>query len=175
MCSGQLTSTPSNPSTNQSPPSKSGLRARIVHCYVVYTLTCTCSLLAVVQLGNKWRQGPRRTRYGHLKRSRIPRIQRGESRFGGDSRLPGCIAYFHPWQIIYQRRNGPCSLLAICNILILRGDVEILPPGRDTASYEYLSSLVADFLVSGPGDASNADLSAALSVLPSTSVRTFEF
>jgi len=71
-------------------------------------------------------------------------------------------------KIVYQRRNGPCSLLAICNILILRGDVEILPPGRDTASYEYLSSLVADFLVNGSGDASNADLSAALSVLPST-------
>lgn len=79
-----------------------------------------------------------------------------------------CLCYQR--QIVYQRRNGPCSLLAICNILILRGDVEILPPGRKTVSYEYLSSLVADFLVNTSGDTSNVDLSAALAVLPSTSV-----
>ncbi|KAF8311701.1 DUF544-domain-containing protein [Clavulina sp. PMI_390] len=74
-------------------------------------------------------------------------------------------------KIVYQRRNGPCSLLAICNILILRGDVEIQPPGRKTASYEYLSSLVADFLVTkhgGSAAGNEGDLTSALAVLPST-------
>lgn len=51
------------------------------------------------------------------------------------------------------------------NILILRGDITILPPDRETASYEFLSQLVAEYLlVNAPG----VDVSAALSVLPYT-------
>ncbi|KAF8344757.1 hypothetical protein F5887DRAFT_969764 [Amanita rubescens] len=69
------------------------------------------------------------------------------------------------YKIITQNFNGPCSLIAICNILILRGDIIILPPDRETASYEFLSQLVAEYLlVNAPG----VDVSAALSVLPYT-------
>lgn len=69
---------------------------------------------------------------------------------------------------MYQKANGPCSLLAVVNILILGGHITILPPGRKTVSYEYLSSLVADFLVNSHGEMNDGDLSAALAVLPST-------
>ncbi|KAF8731079.1 hypothetical protein AX14_005209 [Amanita brunnescens Koide BX004] len=69
------------------------------------------------------------------------------------------------YKIITQNFNGPCSLIAICNILILRGDITILPSDRQAVSYEFLSQLVADYLlVNAPG----ADVSAALSILPYT-------
>lgn len=51
------------------------------------------------------------------------------------------------------------------NILILRGDIEILPPTRHTVSYEFLSQLVAEYLLKrGP----DVDISAALTVMPLT-------
>ncbi|KAK2467282.1 hypothetical protein APHAL10511_000831 [Amanita phalloides] len=68
-------------------------------------------------------------------------------------------------KIITQNFNGPCSLIAICNILILRGDITILPPDRQTVSYEFLSQLVADYLLA---NAPGVDISAALSILPYT-------
>ncbi|KAM6503940.1 Protein of unknown function (DUF544) domain containing protein [Amanita muscaria] len=68
-------------------------------------------------------------------------------------------------KIITQNFNGPCSFIAICNILILRGDITIMPPDRRNVSYEFLSQLVAEYLLtSGP----DVDVSAALSVLPYT-------
>ncbi|KIL59011.1 hypothetical protein M378DRAFT_169896 [Amanita muscaria Koide BX008] len=68
-------------------------------------------------------------------------------------------------KIITQNFNGPCSFIAICNILILRGDITIMPPDRKNVSYEFLSQLVAEYLLtSGP----DVDVSAALSVLPYT-------
>lgn len=51
------------------------------------------------------------------------------------------------------------------NILILRGDLEILPPERATVSYEYLSRLVAEYLL---GTSPDVDISAALSIMPYT-------
>jgi hypothetical protein len=51
------------------------------------------------------------------------------------------------------------------NILILRGDLEILPPGRRTVSYDYLSQLVAEYLL---GTSPDVDISAALSIMPYT-------
>jgi len=71
-------------------------------------------------------------------------------------------------RIITQNLNGPCSLIAICNILILQNNIEILPPDRPSVSYEYLSSLLADFLLASASSASAGDLSAALSRLPDT-------
>jgi hypothetical protein len=51
------------------------------------------------------------------------------------------------------------------NILILRGNIEIQPPTRRTVSYEFLSQLVAEYLLtSSPG----VDISAALSIMPYT-------
>ncbi|KII84366.1 hypothetical protein PLICRDRAFT_362528 [Plicaturopsis crispa FD-325 SS-3] len=68
-------------------------------------------------------------------------------------------------RIITQNFNGPCSFIAICNILILRGDIQILPPDRRTVSYELLSQLVAEYLLTHVPD---VDISSALSVMPLT-------
>ncbi|CAA7267530.1 unnamed protein product [Cyclocybe aegerita] len=70
-----------------------------------------------------------------------------------------------PYSIITQNFNGPCSFIAICNILILRGNIEIQPPSRKTVSYEFLSNLVAEYLLLTSPD---VDVSAALTVMPVT-------
>ncbi|KAK7055908.1 fam63a-like protein [Favolaschia claudopus] len=68
-------------------------------------------------------------------------------------------------KIITQNFNGPCSFIAICNILILRGDIRILPPDRDSVSYEFLSQLLGEYLLTRQRD---IDISAALSIMPLT-------
>ncbi|KAJ4471775.1 hypothetical protein C8J55DRAFT_152834 [Lentinula edodes] len=68
-------------------------------------------------------------------------------------------------KIITQNFNGPCSFIAICNILILRGALEILPPERKTVSYEFLSQLIAEHLLITCPD---VDISAALEIMPCT-------
>jgi hypothetical protein len=68
-------------------------------------------------------------------------------------------------KIITQNFNGPCSFIAICNILILRGQIEILPHDRTTVSYEFLSQLVGEYLLNNCPD---IDISATLSIMPST-------
>ncbi|KIM36382.1 hypothetical protein M413DRAFT_449253 [Hebeloma cylindrosporum] len=68
-------------------------------------------------------------------------------------------------RIITQNFNGPCSFIAICNILILRGNIDIQPPTRRTVSYEFLSQLVAEYLLTSSPD---VDVSAALSIMPYT-------
>ncbi|KAJ7149848.1 hypothetical protein C8R43DRAFT_500995 [Mycena crocata] len=68
-------------------------------------------------------------------------------------------------KIVTQNFNGPCSFIAICNILILRGDIEILPRDRVTVSYEFLSQLVGEYLLMHAPD---VDISAALSIMPLT-------
>jgi len=70
-----------------------------------------------------------------------------------------------PKKIITQNYNGPCSFIAICNILILRGDIEILPPERTSVSYEFLSQLVGEYLLRASPE---VDLSAALTMMPLT-------
>ncbi|TFK50184.1 DUF544-domain-containing protein [Heliocybe sulcata] len=70
-----------------------------------------------------------------------------------------------PRKIITQNFNGPCSFIAICNILLLRDKIEILPPDRTTVSYEMLSQLVAEYLLMNCPD---VDISAALSIMPKT-------
>ena len=72
-------------------------------------------------------------------------------------------------RVITQNLNGPCSLISLCNILILRGIISIEPPERSSVSYEYLSALLADALLSSLGDdESEQGLSAALAALPKT-------
>ncbi|KAG1735291.1 uncharacterized protein EDB91DRAFT_1144738 [Suillus paluster] len=68
-------------------------------------------------------------------------------------------------KIITQNFNGPCSFIAICNILLLRGQIEILPYERGTVSYEFLAQLVGEYLLMSCPD---IDVSAALSIMPST-------
>ncbi|KAF8071508.1 hypothetical protein FPV67DRAFT_1560387 [Lyophyllum atratum] len=70
-----------------------------------------------------------------------------------------------PLPIITQNFNGPCSFIAICNILIIRGNILIEPPTRTTVSYEFLSQLVAEYLLK---HSPNVDISDALSIMPHT-------
>jgi MINDY deubiquitinase len=59
----------------------------------------------------------------------------------------------------------PCSFIAICNILILREQIEILPRERKTVSYEFLAQLVGEhILLTAP----KVDVSAALAMMPLT-------
>ncbi|KAI0656419.1 hypothetical protein C8Q70DRAFT_1011494 [Cubamyces menziesii] len=74
-------------------------------------------------------------------------------------------APFRRYKIITQNFNGPCSFIAICNILILRDRIQIQPWERTTVSYEYLSRLVAEYLLKASPE---VDISAALSVMPAT-------
>ncbi|CAE6447104.1 unnamed protein product [Rhizoctonia solani] len=72
-------------------------------------------------------------------------------------------------RIITQNENGPCGLIALCNILILRGDIVIQPPGRKSVSYEYLAGLIADHILASPLlDPTSDNLTKALSTLPHT-------
>ncbi|KAH7106298.1 DUF544-domain-containing protein [Auriculariales sp. MPI-PUGE-AT-0066] len=74
-----------------------------------------------------------------------------------------------PTRIICQNLNGPCSLISLCNVLILRGTIAIEPPERTSVSYEYLSALLADVLVRTHGGTDDeTGLSAALGALPKT-------
>ncbi|GAA6062238.1 hypothetical protein JCM10212_000817 [Sporobolomyces blumeae] len=85
-------------------------------------------------------------------------------------------------KIIQQNRNGPCSLIALCNVLILRNDLHIAS-GRDRVTYSYLSALLADYFLRvtsmpsapatsnedrPPQSQSQMSLEAALSTLPQT-------
>lgn len=70
-----------------------------------------------------------------------------------------------------QNANGPCSLIALANVLILRGDVTVTPADRPVASFAYLSALLADHLLARAaerGAEAEADVAAALTTLPST-------
>ena len=61
--------------------------------------------------------------------------------------------------------NRPCSFIAICNILILREQIEILPRDRKSVSYEFLAQLLGEhILLTAP----EVDVSAALSMMPLT-------
>ncbi|TEB23214.1 hypothetical protein FA13DRAFT_1798183 [Coprinellus micaceus] len=69
------------------------------------------------------------------------------------------------YKVITQNFNGPCSFIAICNILILRGEIVIEPPERKSVSYEFLSHLVAEALLLRSPE---VDVSDAFSVMPLT-------
>ncbi|GEM12630.1 DUF544 family protein [Rhodotorula toruloides] len=78
-------------------------------------------------------------------------------------------------KIICQNANGPCSLIALCNILILRNDLHIAP-GRTSVTYSHLSNLLADYFLrvtstssaDSPSLSTELSLTAALSILPQT-------
>jgi hypothetical protein len=61
-------------------------------------------------------------------------------------------------------------VILLGNILILRGDIRILPVTRQTVSYEFLSQLVAEYLLSS---SPNVDISSALSIMPLTQSTLF--
>lgn len=61
-----------------------------------------------------------------------------------------------------------CSNTPSGNILILRDQIHLEPAGRVSVSYEYLSNIVAEYLLSSP---SESDPASALSILPVTRSR----
>jgi hypothetical protein len=60
-----------------------------------------------------------------------------------------CWSYLCAYPLTDNARieNGPCPLLAICNILILRGELIILPSDRPTVTAEHLIALLGDKLL----------------------------
>ncbi|GAA6018861.1 hypothetical protein JCM10207_000266 [Rhodosporidiobolus poonsookiae] len=82
-------------------------------------------------------------------------------------------------RVICQNKNGPCSLIALCNVLILRSQL-VIPPTKRSVSYSFLSNLLADYFLSlsppssaAPPDSSAAtspalSLDSALAILPQT-------
>ncbi|KAJ9098573.1 hypothetical protein QFC20_005916 [Naganishia adeliensis] len=72
-------------------------------------------------------------------------------------------------KVLTQNANGPCSLLALANVLILRGSIHISSK-TDKISYSALSTLIADFLVTRPQleNSRGLTLEAALNILPTT-------
>lgn len=67
-------------------------------------------------------------------------------------------------KIIMQNENGPCSLIALTNVLLLQNRVQITPPDRPAVSYAYVSDMLADYLLEINADPTQ--LSRVLSVLP---------
>ena len=72
-----------------------------------------------------------------------------------------------PAKIIMQNENGPCSLLALCNVLLLEQRLEITPADRPAVSYSYLSSKLTELLVTNNTSNDAVQLSAALRAMPS--------
>lgn len=72
-------------------------------------------------------------------------------------------------KVLTQNANGPCSLLALANVLILRGSIHISSK-MNKISYAALSTLIADFLVTRPQmeNSRGLTLEAALNILPTT-------
>jgi ubiquitin carboxyl-terminal hydrolase MINDY-1/2 len=82
----------------------------------------------------------------------------------------GCVlhcsdSFFLLHTLTYNTTDRPCSFIAICNILILREQIEILPRGRKSVSYEFLAQLVGEHILLTAPD---AGVSAALSMMPLT-------
>lgn len=68
-----------------------------------------------------------------------------------------------------QNANGPCSLLALANVLLLLDQIQITPKDRPSVTYDYLSSLIANHILENcSNNDSNMDLGEALNVLPKT-------
>ncbi|CAO3617974.1 unnamed protein product [Cunninghamella echinulata] len=56
-------------------------------------------------------------------------------------------------RIILQNENGPCPLVAICNVLLIRGDIQIRPFERPTVTFDYLVECLGDYLLNhAPND-----------------------
>lgn len=51
-----------------------------------------------------------------------------------------------PCPILVQNENGPCPLLALCNILLLRRQIRI-PAGRDSIAHNDLVGLLGDAIL----------------------------
>ncbi|CAO3665247.1 unnamed protein product [Rhizopus microsporus] len=71
--------------------------------------------------------------------------------------------------VITQNENGPCPLVAICNVLFLRGDLKIEPEDRELVSFEYLVERLGDYLLNHINEGETEErhqLEAALDIIP---------
>lgn len=93
--------------------------------------------------------------------------------FNGSVFPSPCNVALIPPQPVFIHRHlsaspfSPVSLIDFFagNILVLRRQIQILPDDRTTVSYEFLSQLVGEYLLTNCPD---IDISAALSILPTT-------
>ncbi|OUM69611.1 hypothetical protein PIROE2DRAFT_2479, partial [Piromyces sp. E2] len=58
--------------------------------------------------------------------------------------------------IITQNINGPCPLLALCNILILRGDISI-PLKKTEITYEEIIDILGDYIARNTNKGNNSN------------------
>lgn len=73
----------------------------------------------------------------------------------------------HHVSILMQNNNGPCSLLAITNVLLLRGSILLPGPStRTSISFSTLLKLLSDYLIHQ--ELEPAQLESALSAIPIT-------
>ncbi|PLW24111.1 hypothetical protein PCASD_06727 [Puccinia coronata f. sp. avenae] len=69
--------------------------------------------------------------------------------------------------ILMQNNNGPCSLLAICNVLLLRGSIQLPGPStRTSISFSSLLALLSEYLIQQ--DLPPIQLQSALATIPIT-------
>ncbi|RKP35128.1 hypothetical protein BJ085DRAFT_12248, partial [Dimargaris cristalligena] len=69
-------------------------------------------------------------------------------------------------RIITQNENGPCPLIAICNVLILRQEISIEPASRSTVTFDHLVQILADKLPVPTTEDTPDRLSSLLTLLP---------
>lgn len=72
-----------------------------------------------------------------------------------------------------QNLNGPCSLLALCNILLLRGEIHLpgSPPTHTQVTFTTLSSLLAEYLLRSHSSPTSPTLASSSTFAPAESVR----
>ena len=78
-------------------------------------------------------------------------------------------------RIVMQNENGPCALLALANVLILRGDL-MVHPDMPVVTFEYLVDQIGEILLTSlPADASDIvranfqqNVLDAMAILPKT-------
>ncbi|KAJ1675488.1 hypothetical protein EV182_001170, partial [Spiromyces aspiralis] len=73
-------------------------------------------------------------------------------------------------RILTQNENGPCPLIALANVLILRGDVELgIPPSRSSISNDEITAVLANHILNQHHQSKSAtdeDIDALLRMLP---------
>jgi len=95
-------------------------------------------------------------------------------------RIKDIVFFGSSRRILLQSANGPCPLLALCNVLLLRNILSISPDAR-YITFDELVAMVSDYLfesnakaASGDGEAGGADvrqsLETCLEVLPRLNV-----
>ena len=80
--------------------------------------------------------------------TRIASHQSSQEMLDSTTTFPVRRSTFHGFEVCYllQGGNGPCPLLAICNVLLLRGTFS-LPQDSQTVSFSYLVDRLANIMI----------------------------